>query len=112
MDTYFLLKNREIAQVKIILIGSEKPELTVEDNAKSDHPKLNRQQSQVALSDIKVAVVWLENFEDATNFPGEELMLSVTDPSPTFSLKDVVTIFVHVMNNGLLKVQLRGHHGR
>ena len=94
----------------ILPLGPDKPELTAEST--EGHPKLNRQQSSAGLSDIKVAVVWLENFEDAANFPAEELMLSVAEPNPSFTLRDVVIVFVHVMNNGLLKVQLKGHHGR
>jgi hypothetical protein len=64
------------------------------------------------LNDIKVAVVWLENFEDVANFPTESLIMNVAEPSPNFSLKDVVVFFVHVMSNGLLKVKIKGHQGR
>merc|ERR1712150_295410 len=51
-------------------------------------------------------VVWVENFEDVANFPAEELIFDAAEPSSTFSMKDVVLVFVHVMTNGLLKVKL------
>jgi len=75
-------------------------------------PRLARQQSVVTLNEIKITVVWVENFEDVANFPAEELIFDAAEPSSTFSMKDVVLVFVHVMTNGLLKVKLVGHQGK
>ena len=74
--------------------------------------RLHRQQSTVNLNDLKVGVVWVENFDDIGNFPTEALLTNVTEQSPNFSLKDVVLVFVHVMSNELLKVKLVGHQGK
>lgn len=84
------------------------------DQVDNDYSKLTRQQSSVMVNDIKVSVIWLENFEDIANFPAEALIMNVSEleQSPGFSLKDVVLIFVHVMSNGLLKVKLMGHQGK
>jgi len=74
--------------------------------------RLHRQQSMVTLNDLKVGVVWVENFDDIGNFPTEALLTNVTEQSPNFSLRDVVLVFVHVMSNELLKVKLVGHQGK
>ena len=74
--------------------------------------RLHRQQSMVTLNDLKVGVVWVENFDDVANFPTEALLVNVSaEQSPNFSLRDVVLVFVHVMSNELLKVKLVGHQG-
>ncbi len=71
----------------------------------ADKARLTRQSSVMAsLADLKIAVVWLENFDDIGNFPGDALLMSQD------SIKDVIVIFVHVMSNELLKVKLVGHH--
>ena len=78
------------------------------------HPRmLNRQQSVVTLNDLKIAITWVENFEDIANFPAEELLFdSSSAHNSNFPMKDVVLVFVHVMSNGLLKVKLLGHQGK
>ena len=68
---------------------------------------LNRQQSQANLNDLKIGVVWVENFDDIANFPSEAL-LSDSDQG----LKDVVLIFVYVMSNELLKVKILGSQAK
>lgn len=50
-------------------------------------PRLARQQSVVTLNEIKITVVWVENFEDVANFPAEELIFDAAEPSSTFSMK-------------------------
>lgn len=84
------------------------------DQDQPDHETgrlLNRQTStssqkpaETSLNDLKIAVIWLENFDDMCNFPTSQLL------NHENSFKDVVLIFVHVMNNELLKVKLIGHH--
>ena len=78
------------------------------------HPRFSRQQSVVTLNEIKITVVWVENFEDIANFPAEELIYDMisNEPNSSFSMKDIVLLFIHVMTNGLLKVKLIGHQGK
>lgn len=85
------------------------------DGEVEHHRLLNRQTSSSlktdgGLNDLKIAVIWLENFDDMCNFPTEQLFTNMNQHEGQFSLKDLVLIFVHVMNNELLKVKLIGHH--
>ena len=63
----------------------------VDENNVKGHPenppRLARQQSVVTLNEIKITVVWVENFEDVANFPAEELIFDAAEPSSTFSMK-------------------------
>lgn len=71
----------------------------------SNHPKLQRQTSSVLVQDTKVVVVWMENFDEISNFPAENLLTEN-------GLNHMVLIFVYVMSNELLKVRLKGHGGK
>ena len=56
-------------------------------SSENNPPRLARQQSVVTLNEIKITVVWVENFEDVANFPAEELIFDAAEPSSTFSMK-------------------------
>lgn len=85
----------------------------VEETPQQDrHRKLSRQQSTAVLTDVKLAVVWLENFEDSIQFPAEALMGSATEPGTQLNSRDMVVLYIQTMNNGLLKIKVRGHSGK
>ena len=106
---YTTLKDKDIF---LFLVEQSNAEDDSMAKTPGEKTRLHRQQSTVNLNDLKVGVVWVENFDDIGNFPTEALLTNVTEQSPNFSLKDVVLVFVHVMSNELLKVKLVGHQGK
>ncbi|XP_076100413.1 ral GTPase-activating protein subunit beta-like isoform X2 [Mytilus galloprovincialis] len=85
--------------------------------------KSGRQPALMAGPDIKILVVWLENFQDHENFPTgdilsvtrtgmEHLNTSLMSSTPKSTEKDTFIIFIHALQNGLFRIHMQGITGR
>ena len=93
-------------------------------NSLSDPPTQLRKCRQPALMvgpDIKILVVWLENFQDHENFPTEDILgvtstgmeqLTSLTTSTKTQEKDTFIIFIHALQNGLFRIHMQGTTGR
>ena len=57
-------------------------------------------------NDVRLFVVWIENYEDYLNFPADDL-LNVNN-NEFSNNKDCFIIFIHPLNSGLLRIKLQG----
>lgn len=65
----------------------------------------------------KIFLIWLESFEDYIKFPTEQLLpyTRTGEEAQTGIIpraKDCHLIFLHALNNGLLRIKLQGPAGR
>ncbi|XP_067010015.2 ral GTPase-activating protein subunit beta [Anabrus simplex] len=68
-------------------------------------------------TNTKVLVIWMESFEDHLQFPINELLLATNTGLegtgvPRTTDRDCFVVFLHALNNGLLRVKLQGPTGR
>ncbi|XP_052058883.1 ral GTPase-activating protein subunit beta-like isoform X1 [Mytilus californianus] len=95
-------------------------------NSPHDQPifkKSGRQPALMAGPDIKILVVWLENFQDHENFPTEDILsvtrtgmehlnTSLMSSTTKSAEKDTFIIFIHALQNGLFRIHMQGITGR
>ncbi|CAC5411862.1 Ral GTPase-activating protein subunit beta [Mytilus coruscus] len=95
-------------------------------NSPHDQPifkKSGRQPALMAGPDIKILVVWLENFQDHENFPTKDILsvtrtgmehlnTSLMSSTTKSAEKDTFIIFIHALQNGLFRIHMQGITGR
>ena len=70
---YWADSESEIAFMVPTKIESQQNDIEELEAKQQNHQKLQRQSSSILVTDTKVVVVWMENFDDISNFPVENL---------------------------------------
>ena len=89
-------------------VGNDAPATPICANLNDD---LNRAKYQSVPSDIKVLIVWLEQFQDADQVPIDDL-LSETQLDSSLSItqqqkqKEIIVIFIHPLKNRLNRIAM------
>lgn len=83
------------------------PSLSLDLDSSSDKRKVSRAAGSNLPSDMKLAVLWIESFEDVATAPVEEL-LGQTGTGAAEAKGDYFVIFIQPLKNGLLRVKLCG----
>ncbi|GAB6026097.1 hypothetical protein CHUAL_012300 [Chamberlinius hualienensis] len=106
----------DISKPRTLSLDLEKPINFKDKESPSDSRgrKIGRQGTGIGCSDTKVLIVWLESYEDRYSCPIGDLLLEMntglettTFPSRTQD-KDVAVIFIHLLQNGLFRVEIQG----
>ena len=88
----------------------------------------------IGTTDNRILIVWLESYEDHHSFPSEQIVSGIASaaqqvsnptvqlhstenlqssmPSKEILLKDTLTIFIHELKSGLLRINVKGYGNR
>lgn len=125
-------KQRSVSTTTNAKLSTQKPRTLSLDLDKNQNPMHNRTSEPIpparrrgttnkptifGTMNTKIFLVWLESFEDYMNFPIEQLLqyTRTGEESQTGIIpraNDCHLIFLHSLNNGLMRVKLHGPPGR